>query len=38
MAELVAVRRGVETASLSMKRLTVQPADDRPGPSREKAV
>ena len=37
MAELVAVRRGVETASLSMKRLTVEPAEKRPGPSREKA-
>ena len=36
MAELVAVRRGVETASLSMKRLTVEPADKRPGQSREK--
>jgi xanthine dehydrogenase accessory factor len=36
MAELVAVRRGVETASLAMKRLPVQPANDRTGPSREK--
>jgi xanthine dehydrogenase accessory factor len=33
MAELVAVRRGVDTAALAMKRLTVEAADKRPGPS-----